>query len=178
MIGINYLGQLGRLANQMFQYASLKGIAKNRGFQYCIPPSQYRGVGNDQWQEHQLLNAFELKSLNPLQVQRMDEKRCMLVRPEKFSFDVNLFNGCPDNVSLFGYFQSEKYFTNVREELLEDFTFKDGLKEECEEFIKELAKKEMLRVVFRDSGFASDDVKDNVSQIFKQLNPQVEIKVI
>ena len=137
MIGINYLGQLGRLANQMFQYASLRGIAKNRGFQYCIPPSQYRGVGNDQWQEHQLLNAFELKSLNPLQVQRMDEKRCMLVRPEKFSFDVNLFNGCPDNVSLFGYFQSEKYFTNVREELLEDFTFKGGLKEECEEFIKE-----------------------------------------
>lgn len=47
-----------------------------------------------------------------------------------------------------------------------------------QEFIKELASREMLRVVFRDSGFASDDVKDNVSQIFKQLNPTVEIKVI
>jgi len=51
-------------------------------------------------------------------------------------------------------------------------------KEINEEFIKELASREMLRVVFRDSGFASDDVKDNVSQIFKQLNPTVEIKVI
>lgn len=51
-------------------------------------------------------------------------------------------------------------------------------KEINEEFIKELASRDMLRVVFRDSGFASDDVKDNVSQIFKQLNPTVEIKVI
>jgi len=47
-----------------------------------------------------------------------------------------------------------------------------------EEFIKELASRDMLRVVFRDSGFASDDVKDNVSQIFKQLNENTDIKVI
>ena len=47
-----------------------------------------------------------------------------------------------------------------------------------EEFIKELASRDMRRVVFRDSGFASDDVKDNVSQIFKQLNENVDIKVI
>lgn len=48
-----------------------------------------------------------------------------------------------------------------------------------EEFIKELAKKEALRFVFKDSSFGNnDDLKDNVSQIFKQLNPQAEIKVI
>lgn len=47
-----------------------------------------------------------------------------------------------------------------------------------EEFIKELASRYLLRVVFRDSGFASDDVKDNVSQIFKQLNENCDIKVI
>ena len=29
MIGFNALGRMGRFANQMFQYASLKGIAKN-----------------------------------------------------------------------------------------------------------------------------------------------------
>ena len=32
MLSINRLGNLGRLANQMFQYASLKGIASNRGY--------------------------------------------------------------------------------------------------------------------------------------------------
>lgn len=48
-----------------------------------------------------------------------------------------------------------------------------------EEFIKELASRDMLRVVFKDSSFGNnDDLKDNVSQIFKQLNPSVDIKVI
>ena len=29
MIGFNALGRMGRLCNQMFQYAALKGLAKN-----------------------------------------------------------------------------------------------------------------------------------------------------
>ena len=37
MLAFNHLGQLGRFGNQMFQYASLKGIARNRGLNYCIP---------------------------------------------------------------------------------------------------------------------------------------------
>jgi len=44
MISFNNIGNLGRLANQMFQYASLKGIAKNRGFDYCIPPKDAFGA--------------------------------------------------------------------------------------------------------------------------------------
>ena len=38
MLSFNNLGNLGRLANQMFQYASLKGIAKNKGYEFTIPP--------------------------------------------------------------------------------------------------------------------------------------------
>ena len=47
MISINRLGNLGRLANQMFQYASLKGIARNRGYEYCLPPRKYFGLNDD-----------------------------------------------------------------------------------------------------------------------------------
>ena len=43
MITFNNLGTLGRLANQMFQYASLKGIATNKGFDFCIPPESRFG---------------------------------------------------------------------------------------------------------------------------------------
>ena len=32
MIGFNNLGTMGRFGNQMFQYATIKGIASNRGF--------------------------------------------------------------------------------------------------------------------------------------------------
>ena len=43
MLSFNNLGNLGRLANQMFQYASLKGIASHRGYEYCIPPKEFFG---------------------------------------------------------------------------------------------------------------------------------------
>jgi len=41
-----------------------------------------------------------------------------------------------------------------------------------------LATHKPLRVVFRDNGFASDDVKANVAQIFRQTSPDTDIKVI
>ena len=47
-----------------------------------------------------------------------------------------------------------------------------------EELVKELAKHEPARVVFRDNGFASDAVKINVEQIFKQLSPATDVKSI
>ncbi|HAT9659774.1 TPA: site-specific DNA-methyltransferase [Legionella pneumophila subsp. pneumophila] len=47
-----------------------------------------------------------------------------------------------------------------------------------EVFVKELTQYNPLRVVFRDAGFASDSVKINVTQIFKQLSPHTEVKTI
>jgi len=47
-----------------------------------------------------------------------------------------------------------------------------------EDFCKELAKREPLRVVFRDAGFKDDSVKINVEQIFKLASPHTEIKTI
>ena len=37
MIGFNYLGKMGQLGNQMFQYASALGIAEGIGTTCCIP---------------------------------------------------------------------------------------------------------------------------------------------
>jgi adenine-specific DNA-methyltransferase len=50
-----------------------------------------------------------------------------------------------------------------------------------EAFAKEIAKEQPLRVVFRDSSFASDTAKENVKQLLKQLIPEdlkFEMKVI
>ena len=47
-----------------------------------------------------------------------------------------------------------------------------------EDFVKLLAKRAPLRVVFRDAGFANDSVKINVEQIFKLLSPGTEVKTI
>ena len=47
-----------------------------------------------------------------------------------------------------------------------------------ETFVKELAKRQPLRVVFRDAGFKDSAVKINVEQIFKLLSPATEVKSI
>ncbi len=49
-----------------------------------------------------------------------------------------------------------------------------------EELVTELARRKppFLRVVFRDSSFQSDSDKINVAQIFKQLSPSTEVKVL
>ncbi|WP_225776503.1 site-specific DNA-methyltransferase [Pseudomonas sp. Marseille-Q5115] len=47
-----------------------------------------------------------------------------------------------------------------------------------EGFVKELAKHQPLRVVFRDAGFRDSAVKINVEQIFKSLSPSTEVKCI
>jgi len=53
--------------------------------------------------------------------------------------------------------------------------FEQGI---TEDFVKELATRKPLRVVFRDNGFVSDAVKINVDQIFKQFSPTTEVKSI
>ena len=53
---------------------------------------------------------------------------------------------------------------------------KDG--QITEDFCKELAGRQPLRVVFRDSGFKDDSVKINVEQIFKLMSPHTDVKTI
>lgn len=133
MIGFNHLGKLGRLGNQMFQFASLKGIARNNGYEYCIPPSE----NGNEWSDHQLFVPFKLSNTTQLNVQYIDLNRQMVAESD-FSFDENLFNNCPDWVSLWGYFQSEKYFKHIENEIKKDFEFKDEILNSCNEMISQL----------------------------------------
>jgi len=133
MISFNNLGNLGRLANQMFQYASLKGIAKNCGYDFCIPPKEFFGKNdlNVKRSDVALCDCFNLSAV----------KKEIVINPvvqeSGFHFDENIFNNCSDGVDLLGYFQSEKYFKHIEDEIRKDFTFKDDLLQICSSFIKQ-----------------------------------------
>ncbi len=124
MIGFNALGQLGRLGNQMFQFAALKGIARHRGFEYCFPPTRNK----NEWTDHQLFNPFKLSSTNQLNVQFIDANR-PTIEESGFGFDKNLFEQCPDWVSIQGFFQTEKYFKHIEDEIRADFEFRGEILE-------------------------------------------------
>lgn len=131
MLAFNYLGTLGRLGNQMFQYASLRGIAANRGYDFGIPPSKFKDV----WQEHQLFEVFELAHLPPKNVKFLDQGFAPVAKESSFGFDPLLFSQCPNDISLWGFFQSEKYFSHIGRSVKEDFTFRSHILEPCKEMI-------------------------------------------
>jgi hypothetical protein len=133
MISFNQLGNLGRLGNQMFQYASLRGIAANRGLDFCIPPQHSFGVSDPNVKNSptNIHTAFNLKKYN----QYLEPNR--MVKEAGFHFDEYLFNNCDDNVDLYGYFQSEKYFKHIEDDIRKDFTFDQYVIDVCGEFIKD-----------------------------------------
>ena len=47
-----------------------------------------------------------------------------------------------------------------------------------EALVKQIAQRQPLRAVFRDAGFASDNARINVEQIFKAISPSTEVRTL
>ena len=131
MLAFNQIGNLGRLGNQMFEYAAVRGIAAHHEYDWCIPPFNIKGIEN-----YSLSNCFKLESVfeNNLSIR----ENFSYVQERFFHFDQELFDNCPDNVSLHGFFQSEKYFKHIKDIIRKDFSFHDEIINPCLEFISDV----------------------------------------
>jgi hypothetical protein len=137
MIGYDFIGRHGRLGNQMFQYAALKGIAANRNFEYSIPPQDSSNVQID---NYGLLECFKLKTNKNIGYLNHNN----FIQESFFHFDEKLFNECPDNCNLYGYFQSEKYFKHIENDIREDFEFQSNWIEPCLSFMEDFNDQEVI----------------------------------
>lgn len=115
MLTFNSLGKYGRLGNQMFQIASTIGIAKHNGYDYGFP-NWINWDAFDRFGTTENINVFEY-FVNQL-------PRCNVELPDRFIHWG--FNGflIPDNCSLSGHMQSEKYFKHCKELIRETFRMK------------------------------------------------------
>jgi len=133
MIGFNALGRMGRLCNQMFQYAALRGLSSKSGAEICIPYYQDAvddGIGN--MLRTELFDSFNLNVKTGL----LNKGHAPVVQERFFHFDQELFDHCPDHVSLQGYFQTEKYFKHIDHQIRSEFTFIDDILEPCKEMVE------------------------------------------
>ena len=134
-VAFNHLGQLGQLGNQMFQYAAAKGVASKLDVPFMIPNHRQvfdDGIGNRY--TILLFDAFKLTSASLLGTLRTEN----YVQENGFTFNKDLFKiDKTENCSLYGFFQTEKYFKNIEKQIRKDFTFKDDIKNECDDLIKQ-----------------------------------------
>jgi hypothetical protein len=116
MLSFNELGRYGRLGNQMFQIASTIGIAKKFGYDYAFPEwinwDAKDRFGSDE-------DIYISKYLQ-YDLPRTDQQLPIYFMHWGYH-DVNV----PDNVSLSGHMQSERYFEHCADEIRKVFTFKD-----------------------------------------------------
>jgi hypothetical protein len=137
-ISYNRLGSNGRLGNQMFQYAGLRGIAAHNGYDFLIPPEDTPSTCN-----YGLFECFKMTNVSEKNIGLGPGRT---VENELFHFNENLYKNCPDNVNLNGYFQTEKYFTDIEDQIREDFQFNDEIYESCKEVIDQVGDAIFLHV--------------------------------
>jgi hypothetical protein len=152
MIGFNVLGRMGRLGNQMFQYGALRGIAARHGYAFRIPDSP----GLRPRRHHGLFRTFVMGSLGPENIGLVDESWPVL-EPPGLGYDEEFAAGCPDNVSLSGYFQSERWFANVAETLRADFTFRPEVLEPARRYRERLGERVIALHVRRTDYIGKED---------------------
>lgn len=129
-IGYNRLGSNGRLGNQMFQYAGLRGIAAHKNYAWVIPKPINYGVSN-----YGLFDCFEMSSVYENNFGTVNGQ---YVQTGCFNFSKEFFDNCPDNISLHDYFQTEKYFENISHIIRKDFAFNKEILDPCLEIIQNL----------------------------------------
>jgi len=139
-LAFNNIGSLGRLGNQMFEYAALRGIAARHSYEWCIPPSDRKGIEN--------YSLHECFKLSPDRREGIMEP-CQYAQEPYFHFCQELFDTCPDNISLHGFFQSWRYFDNVKDEIRKDYTFHQGILDPCKEMMEELEGQEPIMLHVR-----------------------------
>ena len=161
MITFENIGHFGRLCNQLFQYASLAGIAYNRGFDYVIPDhSQYVDEGRANSIYHQLQHCFTMEHLGN-RYGIVDGDTVYIHQAHEFCED--LFNQCPDNVTLYGYFQTEKYFKHIEDKIRQDFTFQPHIVKAVEQKYGDMIFDCPVSIVVRhfNSSFDSPGIEHN-----------------
>jgi len=171
MLAFNHLGRLGRLGNQMFQYAAVRGIAANKGYDWCIPNHTQAvndGIGN--MLRTELFDCFNLINLSNQNIFVLDRGYAPVVQEKFFHFDQELFDLCPNEVSLYGFFQSEKWFKHIESQIRDDFSFKSEIYDPCLEMISQVENPISLHIRRGDFVFNENHPVQPIEYYEKALN--------
>ena len=169
---------LGGLGNQMFQHAFYKAL-ENRNMRVYADLTQFNS--------YKLHNGFELSSVFDIKLKPSPKLFLELLKPEQdkwiyrklrrilglkksyqeeakwFCYDTNVFRR---GVHYYwGYWQNEKYFDNIRAELLEDFSFRKPLSDSNQQILNAIQDSQSVSLHVRRGDYLNDTTLGGICNI-------------
>ena len=142
MITFDRIGYMGRLGNQMFQFASTIGIAKDLKLDARFPIENCfnsaptgpfdQSLGSNEMVKCDLLECFEIDQY--YFIPRRHISYAETYAETDFKHDPGT-QKIGDFVNLDGYFQTEKYFLRHQNHIVSQFRFKENILESARSFI-------------------------------------------
>jgi len=157
MITFMRLGTLGRLGNQLFQYAALRSLSLENGYECKIP-----NPANCHWDNQDcLLGNFNIEA-EYLTNEDLEKIKYAYHEPDHMSYDNNFYN-IPDNTNIHGFFQSTHYFEKHSDQIRKELTPKKHFLDQANKKIDSLRKKynkEIVSLHIRRGDFPANEYKE------------------
>lgn len=151
MIGFVNLGSMGRLGNQMFQFATLYGVGKKLGYEIGIPHKNTICPG--EFQRFALTDGFELDLSKYKDFISSDFDQTFGYY--EAAYQPQIWN-ISDRTNLDGYFQSPKYFEHCKDDIVKFYTVKQAIREEIDSELNELKNKTIVTIHVRRTDFVNN----------------------
>lgn len=163
---------MGRLGNQMFQFASTLGVSNRLGFEAKFPIENclnYQGsgpfdpsTGRCMMVKCDLMDCFDIDPEYFIPQRHINQEH--YYHENKFGYNTET-EALHENVSLSGYFQTEKYFSEFRNLILSQFVFKSPYRDSAESYIQTIREKN------KDSVIASIHIRRGDYTMFPDHHP-------
>ena len=133
----------GGLGNQMFQYAAARTLAERNNTNVVLDLSWFNQEFDTSTTtpRHYELTCFRLdattEKYRSTALQKLRLHRAKNYTEPHFHYDPS-FTAIPKNAVINGYFQSEKYFSDIRRILLEDFSWIKEPKGKNKDLLKQI----------------------------------------
>ena len=192
----------GGLGNQMFQYACGKSVATKLGVELKLDVSHLidRTLRKDFTYREYELDVFNIKeeiatpeevrqyipnlwNSNELIKQLFKLKRILLGKALyreriKFKYDKEI-DSLKDNTYIYGYFQTEKYFENIKNELLQSFRLTNELNLNNSSLLAQIKSENAVSIHVRrgdydNSPFELLDIQDYYRNAIELIQKNVE----
>lgn len=171
------VGLSGGLGNQMFQYAAGRSLALRLGTRLILDISWFGGSAD----RHYALSPFRVEALERSQwplmpiffssfISRLSRRWLPHIlgvpvwKEPHFHYSTS-FSEVTKPVFLEGYWQSERYFQDIRHLLLREFTLKDSLPHANAKLIKEISECDSICVHVRRGDYLTNPVATKVHGI-------------